>query len=497
MLEALNLILQLETIIYMLFGILTGLLVGAIPGLTATMAVALLIPITFGMDGVPAIVMLGSLYAAATYGGSISAILFHTPGTPSSAATCLDGYELTKKGEAGKALTTSTIASVIGGIIGVLFLLLIAPPLSRISLMFGPMEYFFIAVFGLSIIGGLSSKSLVKGLIAGVLGLFFSIVGLDPMAAFPRFTFGSLYLESGIPLIPALIGMFSVSQAMILAESGSAVSPVSIQSSKTKITFPTWSELKTIFKITPYCSLIGTFVGILPGAGGDIATWIGYNEARRLSKHPEKFGTGIVDGVAASESANNAVCAAAMVPLLTLGIPGSNVTAVMLGALLIHGLIPGRDLFTVQATTTYAIIVGLLFANVLFGIIGLLIAPHVQKLARTPYQILASVIVLFAIVGSYAINNSYADVIIMMFFGLLGYVMRRYDFPVAATILGLILGGMAENGLRQSWVVSDGNLISLFISRPISIVIFLFTVISVGWTVFSVRGKNREVTEEM
>ncbi|BCV24897.1 tripartite tricarboxylate transporter permease [Gelria sp. Kuro-4] len=477
---------QVEVLASTMLGIFAGMLVGAIPGLTATMAVALLIPVTFGMSGAAALILLGTIYTAATYGGSFSAILFHTPGTPSSAATCLDGYEMTRKGEAGKALTISTISSALGGLVGVCALLLIAPPLSLISLKFGPLEYFLLAVFGLSIIGGLASNNLVKGLIAGLLGLALSTIGLDPMAAFPRFTFGLINLESGIPLVPALIGMFSVSQAMILAETGNVVQ-VNPTAKAIKITLPTWQEMKCIAPIIGYCSLIGTFIGILPGAGGDVATWVSYNEARRISKHPEKFGTGIVEGIAASESANNAVCASAMIPLLTLGIPGSNVTAVMLGGLLIHGLVPGRDLFSVQATTTYAIIVGLFLANILMGVIGLLIAPYVQRLARIPYQILASTIILFGVVGSFAINNNFADVYLMMIFGLFGYLMRRYDFPVAATILGLILGPMAENGLRQAMVISSGNLLVMLLRRPISLVIVLVTLLSILWPVLSKR----------
>ena len=499
MLEALVLVLRPVTLAYTLFGIVVGLVIGAIPGLTATMAVALLLPLTFRMDGVSSLIMLSAIYASATYGGSYSAILFNTPGTPSSAATCLDGYEMTKKGQAGKAFTVSTISSVFGGLIGAFALLLIAPPLSRIALKFGPLEYFMIAIFGLSIIGGLASNNIIKGLLAGVLGLLLSIVGLDPMAAYPRLTFGSLYLESGIALVPALIGMFSVSQAMILAESATIIGSESVNREETirpKLELPNKSELKIMARILPMCSIIGTFIGILPGAGGDIATWVGYNEARRASKHPEKFGTGIIDGLAASESANNAVCASAMIPLLTLGIPGSNVTAVMLGALLIHGIIPGRDLFTIQATSTYAIIIGIILANLLFGVIGLIISPHVVKLSKVPYQILTSIIVLFAIVGSYAINNSYMDVIVMTFFGLVGYLLRRYDFPVAATILGLILGPMAENGLRQAMIISNGNLLGLFIKSPISIMVFIATVFSIIWTVKTLK-KGRSAFEDL
>jgi putative tricarboxylic transport membrane protein len=461
-----------DVLLMLVVGVLGGIFLGALPGLSATMGIALLIPVTFGMQPVAALVLLAAIYASAVYGGSITAILIHTPGTPASAATAVDGYQMTQRGEGLKALGTSTLCSVIGGLVSVIALLLLAPPLAQISLRFSAPEYFLIAIFGLTIIGSLSSGALVKGLSAGLLGLLISLVGVDVMTAYPRFTFGVAELESGISLIPAMIGLFSISQVMIQAEQ--------LQSSRGENAqtptlsgqfFPSREEWRKLRRTIARSSVIGVVVGALPGAGGDVASWVAYNEAKRNTKQPERFGKGEIEGLAAAETANNAVTGGAMIPLLTLGIPGSAATAVMLGGLYIHGLQPGHELFSVNAHIVYSIIVGLLLANILMGIVGLALAKQVVKVAAVPFAILAPVIVVLSVVGAYTINNSMFDVYVMAAFGLLGYLMRKTDFPTAAIVLAMILGAMAEIGFRQSLVMSKGNMLAYYFDRPFSLLL--------------------------
>ncbi|MGI6557963.1 MAG: tripartite tricarboxylate transporter permease [Limnochordia bacterium] len=495
LLAALQRALLPQSLVAMTFGVTAGIIIGALPGLTATMGVALLIPITFGMDPVAGLLMLTAVYGGAIYGGSISAILMHTPGTPASAATALDGYEMTKQGKAGLAIGISVIASSIGGIISVLALLLLAPPLSRLSLRFGPPEYFLLAVFGLTIIGSITAKSLIKGLIGAVFGLLLATVGIDVLTGAFRYTFGITALESGVSLVPAMIGFFSLSQVLMLTEE-TKESIVSLPDLGKERILPTLEELRSLLGTILYCSVLGTFVGILPGAGGDIASWVGYNEAKRISKHPEKFGTGYIYGVAAAESANNAVTGGAMVPLLTLGIPGSATAAVLLGGLLIQGLVPGRDLFTKYADVTYAVIVGMFITNILILIIGLVSARYAMYIAGIPINILIPLIVALCVIGSYAINNSMFDVWIMLVFGLIGFLMRKQGFHPAPVVLALILGPMAEMGLRQSLVISKGAILPYFLGRPISLILVVLIIASIVSTIILERRHPERVLVE-
>ncbi|MGI6034475.1 MAG: tripartite tricarboxylate transporter permease [Limnochordia bacterium] len=470
--DALLRALEPMSLLAIFIGTLLGIIFGALPGFTATMGVALLLPVTFGMKPVPALLMLTSIYGGAIYGGCIPAILVHTPGTPASAATALDGYELTKKGLGGKAIGVATISSAIGGLISVWALLLLAPPLSRLSLKFGPPEYFLLAVFGLSIIGSLASKAMLKGLISAAFGLLLATIGIDIITGAYRFTFGSLWLEGGIPLVPALIGLFSLSQVLLVVEESKS-HIVSVEDLGDQRILPTIQELRELMGTILYSSVIGVLIGILPGAGGSIASWVGYNEAKRISKTPEKFGTGHMAGVAAPEAANNAVTGGALVPLLTLGIPGSGVAAVLLGGLIIQGLVPGRQLFTKYADITYAVIVGLFFANIMMLIIGLLGARYAFKVSLIPVHTLFPVIVVLCVMGSFAVNNSLFDVGLMIFFGFLGYLMRKHGFAPAPMTLGLILGPMAEEGFRQSLALSKGAMIPYFLGRPVCVVLML------------------------
>lgn len=476
--EVLANLLTFQVLIAITLGVVGGIVIGALPGLSGTMGVALLIPVTFGLEPVAGLAMLASIYTAATYGGSISAILINTPGTPAGAATALDGYQMTRNGEGAKALGVSAIASMIGGTISALVLLFVAPPLSRVSLAFSAPEYFLIAVFGLTIIGSLAAGSVLKGLAAGALGLLVATIGIDTLTGFPRFTFGTTPLQSGIQLVPALVGLFALSQVMILAERGISGESQIVGALRGRV-LPTIREFKRIIVTILQSSGIGVFVGMLPGAGGDIASWVGLNEAKRFSRDKEKFGKGCIEGVAAPESANNAVTGGALIPMLTLGIPGSSVTAVLLGGLLIQGLRPGRELFTTQADITYAVILGFLLANILMGIIAIAGARLFVKVTMVPQKVLAPIIVTLCIVGAYAINNSIADVWVMVVFGLIGYLLRKTGFPPAPVVLGLILGSIAEQGLRQSIDLAQGDVLGYYLSRPISVVLIVLILLSV------------------
>ncbi|KJS01978.1 MAG: hypothetical protein VR68_04055 [Peptococcaceae bacterium BRH_c4a] len=473
--------LSLKVLMVMVIGILAGILVGTLPGFQANMGVALLLPLTFGMSADTGIIMLVSLYAAAIYGGSITAILFSTPGTTASAATAIEGFELTKQGKSGTAIRIATWCSAIGGMVGAFSLLFISPPLSLISLKFGPPEYFLIAVFGLITIASIASGSLlVKGLIAGSVGFLLSTVGLDLDSGYPRFIFGMSFLASGISFVPAVIGLFALSQvlAMVTQDSGSMGSGVAHYDKKDWKFFITLDELRQV-KNTIMRSLgIGMVIGVLPGAGADVAAWVSYHEAKRFSKHPEKFGKGAIDGIAAAEVAKNTECGGALIPLLTLGIPGSTTAAILLGALVMHGLVPGRDLFTKYAEITYTIIIGFILANFLMAVIGMAVSRHIAKLTNINIGILAPVIVTLTVIGSYALGNNIYDVWTMVAFGILGYFMKNHGYHPAALVLGLILGPMAEKGFRQSLVLSNGNLLEYFFTRPISVTLIVLIVLT-------------------
>ena len=473
---------SLQSIIGLLVGVVGGIVIGALPGLGATMGIALLIPFTFGMEPAAAIIMLTALYTSALYGGSITAILLHTPGTPASAATAMDGYALTKQGKGLQAVGISTVASMIGGTLSGAALLFLAPPLATISLKFNAPEYFLIAIFGLTIIGSLAGDNMLKGIISGLIGMCISFIGYDTVFGVARYTYGVTALESGIQLVPALIGLFSISQVMIQAEGiramrkGEKVEPIPDLSGSPV------PSLKELIKETPNIlrsSIIGIIVGIMPGAGGDIGGWMGYNEAKRFSKHKELFGNGAREGIWASESANNAVTGGSLVPLLTLGIPGSSAAAVIMGALMIHGLTPGYSLFSKQGDITYAIIIGFMIANILMGITGLLIAKSVARVSGISTSILAPIIVVLSVVGAYAINMSFVDVVVMAVFGVLGYFMRKTGFATAPITLALILGSMAERNFHRAIVMAKGtSVLTYYLTRPICLVLIVMIVIS-------------------
>lgn len=472
----------LEFLISFIVAIVGGIVIGALPGFSSTMGIALLIPITFGMDPVPALTMLAVIYAASTYGGSFSAILIRTPGTSASVATALEGYPMTLNGEGLKALGLSAVASVIGGVVGGLALMFLAPPLAQISLKFSAPEYFLLGIFGLSIIAGLSSGSIIKGMFSGAFGLFLGTIGVDAMSGLSRFTFGMTTLEGGVTMIPPMIGLFSLAEMLVQMEKIGMKEQHVIPVLKGKF-LPTWSEFKSVFPTISISSIIGLFIGILPAAGSDIASWVAYGRAKGTSKTPELFTKGSPHGLVASEAANNAACGGALIPLLTLGIPGSAAAAVFMGGLLIQGLHTGHELFTKNISTTYAIIVGYILANIIMGFVGWLSAKHIVKVSTLKKEILIPIVAVLSVVGTYAVTTNMFEVYFMIFFAFIGYFMFKANYSSAAIILGLILGPIIETGYMQSLVMSKGNMLTYYLSRPICVILLVIMAI-----VFSIPG---------
>jgi putative tricarboxylic transport membrane protein len=457
-------------------GVLVGITVGALPGLTATMSVALITPVTFTLPPEIGIALLLGVYVGGIYGGSITAILIRTPGTPAAIATVFDGYPMTEKGQAGQALYMALFSSVSGGLISALILITIAPQLAKISLKFGPAEYFGLTVFGISVISSVAGKRVVKGLIAGVIGIMLSMVGMDVFTGVPRFTFGNTNMLAGFSLIPVLIGVFAASEVFYQAQKPYE-KRVSFRGEISKIYFG-FRKMKSYLVTIIRSGLIGTFIGVVPGTGAGIACFIAYSEAKRASKHPEKFGTGILEGVAAAESANTATTGGALVPMLTLGIPGDSVTAVLIGAFMIQGLQPGPLLFQHHGRTVFAIFAGFFIANVILFILGMIGLRYFAKVANIPAQILSPIILLLCFVGSYAVANSMVDVVAMLAMGVVGYFMRKYGFPGAPLVIGMILGPMVEKSLRQALTASHGSWM-IFLKSPICCIFIILTLASI------------------
>ena len=481
-----NLIIGFSTLmdVYMIAaiaaGVIAGVMIGILPGLTSTMAVALLIPVTFSMPPQVGLAMLGGIYVASTYSGSISAILLNIPGTSAAVATLLDGYPMSKSGESTKALSLATFASCIGGLVSVLALLLIAPLLAELSLMFGSPEYFLLAVFGITVIASLSAGAIEKGLIAGALGLLLATIGSHPLTGEMRFTFGLPSMFDGIPLIVSLIGLYSIPEVVNIVAGRKSQNNQSVQlDNKSPFQFlPIFLKQKLNILRS---SIIGVIIGIIPGVGCSVGGILSYDAAKRASKRPEKFGKGSSEGLIASETANNAVTGGTLIPLLTLGIPGNPVTAVLLGGLMIHGLRPGADLFTVNADITYSFILSLIVANLLFVPVGLLVAKYCARVIHIPHSILAAVIMALAVIGAYSIRGSLDDIFMMLCIGAIGFVMQIMQIPRAPMVLGLVLGTMAEGELARSLslVQNDVSAFALqLITRPISLIILVLCIYS-------------------
>ena len=467
---------------------LVGLLMGAAPGLTATMAVALLIPITFPLSTTYALVLTGTIYMSAIYGGSFSAILLNTPGTPSSIATCFDGYPMAKRGEGQRAIFIASFSSAYGGLFGVIFLLLLAVPLSVIALKFGPPEYFWLAVLGMTVIAALSTGNIVKGFIGGAIGILISTIGIAPVGGSMRFTMGIANLNAGVALIPALIGFFCIPPVLdMIVHREEEIHLLKTSKVQPRLLLETFKEVMKKQVDLIRASFIGLFIGMLPGAGGSVANLVAYEEAQRVSKHPEKFGTGIPEGVIASETANNAVVGGSLIPLLTLGVPGSPPAAVMYGALLMHGVQPGPQLFTGNSQAVFTFIVGLFVATLLMLPIGIPLAGGMTKLvSRLSIKVLAPFIIFLTIIGSYSVRNNILDVYIMLTLGVLGYVLKKLGFEPGPITLGLILGPIAETGLIQSLLIGRTLPYSWMIlfKYPLSWVLIILSITSLFWPLF-------------
>ncbi|MBW6486896.1 MAG: tripartite tricarboxylate transporter permease [Syntrophobacterales bacterium] len=465
-------------------GTLFGTLIGVLPGIGPTTGVAILIPITFGMNPTTAIITMAGVYYGAMFGGATTSILLNVPGESASVMTCIDGHQLAKNGRPGPALGMAAMSSFIGGTFAIALLTFLAPPLARFAVSFGPPEYFALTFMGLTLVTSLGGDSPLKGLISGILGLLVACIGIDAQSGVARFTFDSMNMLDGIGFIGMAVGLFALSEILENMES-----PIETMVSKTKLRirtlFPNLQDWKNSWKTVIRGSFIGFFIGILPGAGATIASFMSYAAAKKFSKHPEKFGKGVLEGVAAPESANNAAAGGAMVSLLTLGIPGSGTTAVLLGALLIHGMRPGPLLFSSNPEFVWGLIASMYIGNIMLIIQNMPMIGLWVRLLKVPYKILMPLIITISAVGVFATDNNIFDVWIMIAFGGIGYVMRKMKYPAAPMVLALVLGPMVEMSLRQSLTISHGN-VGIFFTRPISAVLSVFAILSLFAPLFRI-----------
>ena len=465
-------------------GVLWGIIGGALPGISPSIAMALLLPFTYGMDPPTAIILLASVYVGAEYGGSIPAILIRTPGTNAAAATVIDGFEMNRQGRGGEALGISLVSGLVGGLFGLLVLVAATGPLARFALSFTPPAYFALGVLGLSVIAGLSGKSLLKGLMAGILGFLIATIGTDPVSGVSRFTFDSPDLLGGIRPIIAMVGLFAVTELMV-----QVIEPAWAKADRAsaRLKLPGWAVWKRMARPQAIGCAVGTFEGVTPGAGGTVAAFIAYNESKRWSRHPEEYGKGSVEGVAAPECANNVVTGTALVPLLGLGIPGSNSAAILLGGLLLHGLTPGPMLFEKNPEVVYGLYGGLLVANIAMLILGLIILTPCLWLVNRPKPYLMAFVFALIVTGIYAMEQSFFDVGLVLGFGVLGYALRWLGVPQLPLVLGVVLGFMVESNFRRALVISGGDW-KIFVGDAISVSLLLA---AAAIAVFSLRRELR------
>ena len=464
-------------ILYIAFGVVWGIIGGAIPGISASVAMSLLLPLTFGMDPSHSLPMLAAVYVGAEYGGSIPAILIKTPGTGAAAATVLDGYELHRKGLGGKALCISLYAGVVGGLVSVLVLVFSTLPLASFALKFGPSQYFWMAMMGLSIVGAVSGKDPMKGLISAVFGLFLAVIGMDQFTASHRFTFGVYRLTEGLDLIPVLVGLFALSEVFRQIFSGEVFSVIR---DKVKMTYPTAGELKQVTPIVAACGVMGAIVGALPGAGATIASWIGYSETKLLCKNNETFGSGDIRGVAAPESANNSVPAGGLIPLLALGIPGSNSTAILMVGFGLAGISCGPMLFINQPEIPYGLMASMFVAQIVLLFVGLLLLRPCIYITSIKKIYLTAAIMMFAFIGAFSTTNDIYSIILVIVFGLIGFAMKELGFAPAATVLGFVLGELVEGNLRRTMQMSRGSM-DIFWTGTLNQVFIALTIFGIAF----------------
>jgi len=458
-----------------------GTLIGALPGIGPVAGLSILIPLAFGMDPTSAMILMSGVYYGCMYGGTITSVLMNVPGESSSIMTCLDGNAMARNGRAGPALTIAAVGSFIAGTFSVVMLTLLAPPIAEYALKFGPPEYFALMLLGLSAISGLTGESRAKGYAMGFIGLAIATIGLDPIDGTQRFTYGNLELMDGIGFLPIAVGMFGLGAVLGMIET-----PVEIQIMKTTLRemIITKKDLKDSAMPIVRGSIIGFLIGVLPGAGATISTFLAYAAEKQLSKTPELFGTGMIEGVAGPEAANNASTGGAMIPLLTLGIPGSGTTAVMLGVLTLFNLQPGPLLFSKNPDFVWGLIASMYIGNVMLLVLNIAFVPAFVAVLRVPYRVLAPLIAIFCLVGVYSVNYSVLDLWLMVGFGVVGYVAVKMSYPLAPLVLGLVLGGYMEVSLRQSLKMSQADL-SIFFTRPIAAAIMAVVIVIVLWPVLN------------
>jgi putative tricarboxylic transport membrane protein len=478
MLDSLLLALQLlvtpKAVMFLALGVAVGLLFGVMPGLGGTTAIALLMPLTFSMEPVHAMMLVGGIMGAVSAGGSVSAILINTPGTAPNAATCFDGYPLAQQGKAGLAIGAAQAASTVGGFIGLFTLIAIIPVAKQIVLLFGPPEYFMLALMGLAAIAVSTGGQFLRGLIAGAVGLMLAFVGYDTVTGDIRYTLGSDYLWDGVPLVPALTGLFAISEMIALSATGGTIAQEQVKTRVTQVMEGVWLVFRH-WKVMIQGSVIGTFIGAIPGLGGTVAAFLSYTAAMQISKEPETFGKGNIEGVIGPEAANNSKDGGALIPTLAFGIPGSAEMAIFLGVLVLHGIEPGPMLLIKHESVMLSLILALLASTFLSAVVTLLMARPLALITRVDVHILVPVVISAALAGVYALRETVGDVILAGIFGIIGYIMIRFRYPRVTLVIALILGDLAERSYHQSLSLGDGST-AIFFSRPTSLILFLVTI---------------------
>ena len=487
-----NIALQPQNLLYCFIGVTMGTLVGVLPGIGPTATVALLLPATFKLDPISAIIMLSGICYGAMYGGSTTSILLNIPGEASSVVTCLDGYQMARQGRAGPALGISAFGSFIAGTFSILGLVVLAPTLAEFALKFGPPEYFALMIMGLTVVAYLARKSMVKALMMTLVGIMLGCIGLDPITATPRFTFGILELTDGIGLAPVVMGLFGIAEVL---ENLGVLARVEVFAGKIKGLFPDREDWRRSIGPIARGSLLGFSLGLLPGVGAIIPQFLSYGLEKRLSAHPERFGKGEIEGVAAPEACNNAAVGGTFIPLLSLGIPSNAMTAILLGALMIYGLTPGPLLIKNSPDLFWGVIASMYIGNILLLILNLPLIPVWVSVLKIPYSYLSSFIILFCLIGAYSLNNSTADIFVAVIFSLIGLLMKKFDFEAAPLVLAFVLGPLLETALRRSLILSDGSFL-IFFERPISAAFILFALFVLAVPLFSKIRLGRGLSEE-
>jgi putative tricarboxylic transport membrane protein len=485
--------LQPANLFFCFMGVLIGTLVGVLPGLGPVAAMSLLLPTTFHLSPVSAIIMLSGIYYGAMYGGSTTSILVNIPGEAASVVTCLDGYQMARKGRAGAALGIAAFGSFIAGTLSILGLMLLAPMLAEVALKFGPPEYFCLMLLGLVIVTFLAGSSMPKALLMAAFGLFLGLIGMDIMTATPRFTFDMYFLMDGVGLVPVVMGLFGISEVLLNVESKIKRE---IFETKIKGLLPNRKDWRDSTWPIIRGSIVGFFLGILPGGGAVISSFVSYGMEKKLSRHPERFGTGVIEGVAGPESANNAAAGGAFIPLMTLGIPANAVMAMLLGALTIYGMQPGPMLIKQHPDLFWGVVTSMYIGNIMLLVLNLPLIGIWVKILKIPYEVLFPLILLFCLIGVFSLNNNVGEIGLMLFFGGVGYVMKKFNYEAAPLVLAMVLGPMMENALRQSLIMANGSA-AIFFTRPISLAVALLVLALLILPMLPWVKKKREVIAEI